>query len=98
MTITDALAWADARQVDRWRLVRETSHPSETDIGTAYAQMDADAMGALADFCRMVPAVDREAERAAVFRAGYEAGAGDYGQNHIVEAWLAFQATQETQR
>ena len=77
MTTEQALAWAEARAVDRWRMVRETSHPSETDMGTAYAQADADAMSTLADVARMVPAVDHEAEREAAFRAGYRAAEHD---------------------
>jgi len=89
MTTEQALAWAEARAVDRWRMVRETSHPSETDMGTAYAQADADAMSTLADVARMVPAVDHEAEIEAAFRAGYRSAEWKAGVPVDVNAEVA---------
>ena len=54
MTIQEALAWEDARMVDRWRMVRER-HPQdmippdhEHDAGHVYNRMDEEAMATLA--------------------------------------------------
>lgn len=54
MTIQEALAWEDARTVDRWRMVRER-HPQdmippdhEHDAGYVYSRMNEEAMATLA--------------------------------------------------
>jgi hypothetical protein len=101
MTISEAVAWSDARIVDRWRLLPKPD-PSELltyDAGVAYAQMDADAMSTLADFARMVP--DHEAEREAAFRAGW-IGRSDVEASNtrptVDAAWREYQAAQEAGR
>ena len=68
MTIEQALEWAGARAVDRWRMVRAERERRETlagepvnlDPGTLHAQMEAEALAVLAAECERVVAIDAD--------------------------------------
>ena len=68
MTVEQALDWANARQVDRWRMVRAERERRETlagepvnlDPGTLHAQMEAEALAVLWAECERVVAIDAD--------------------------------------